>query len=316
MSIPQRAPNFNSADPDSAWWLYYAGPAPVIADAVVFATTGYFFVRELQAQLLRRTLRTRKAYRSGGPLGGGSLAGVGYGGANTDFGNVVVDGKWGPTTNAALWRLIAEQAVPSLSGDAPSASTFDATTLRYLDAIEQSAKDRRINALTLEAAGWLLVHSEDPNWRQQMLPWARVGIPENMRAAVVPPPWNASPPAAIRPVTGMSVRSWLVADSAPPPLPATDGTPNPSTQQPQGSSSSVVFPVVAGMTAAALLATILYGVSKLSSSDGQRAPERLPEGSDDEYSPAMPPPRPATRRPPPRVARAPQRFAPPPRGRR
>lgn len=314
MSIPQRAPNFNSADPDSAWWLYYAGPAPVLADAVVFATTGYFFVRELQAQLARRSIRVRKAYRSGGPLGGGSLAGAGYGGANTDFGSVQVDGKWGPTTNAALWRLIAEQAVPSLGSDAPSASTFDATTLRYLDAIEQSAKDRRINALTIEAAAWLLVHADGPDWRLQMLPWARVGIPENMRSAVVPPPWNTSPPAALRPVTGLSVRSWLVADSAPPPLPATDGTPGPG-GTPPSSAPSLAFPIVAGVTTVAILGTILYGVSKLSSSDAKRPAPEGSEPSDDGYMPELPPPRPQARRPTQRAVRAPQRFA-PPRGRR
>lgn len=253
--IPQRAPNFNSPDPDSAFWLYYAGQDQSVAESLVMATTGFFFVRQLQGILSRYSFRTRKAYRSGGPLGGVSVVGVGVSGANTDFGNVQIDGKWGPTTNAALWRLIAEQASPSIGSSVPSASSFDAVTLRYLDAIEQSSKDRRIYPLAIEAAAWLITNAEEINWRSQMLPWPRVAFPEDMRSAVVPPVWNTSPPQPTSPVTGLTLRSWLASDASIPGLPETDRTP---AVRPSATKPSIIIPVAAGIGTIALLGGVFY----------------------------------------------------------
>lgn len=291
MPIPTRAPNFNSAEPDSAWWLYYEGDPGNLNEAVVFATTGYYAVRALQAALSRQTIRVRKAYRSGGPLGGVSLGVGGVGGANTDFGAVQIDGSWGPTTNATLWRLIAEQASPSIGSSPTSSADFDPVTLRYLDAIEQSAKDRRPTPLAIEAAAWLLVHQDRPSWRSQMLPSPKVGIPDSMRSSVVPPPWNASPPRPTRVVSAVDMRSWAAFDIAPA-LPATDGTPVRGGQQPPQppSSPSLVVPIAAGVGVAALLAGIAFVAMRKKEDD---SPSPVYANDVEEPMPTPPPRRPA-----------------------
>jgi hypothetical protein len=286
--IPQRAPNFNSPDPDSAWWLYYAGQDQSASNSLVMATTGFFFVRQLQGILSRHSFRVRKAYRSGGPLGGVSVAGIGISGANTDFGAVQIDGKWGSTTNAALWRLIAEQASTSIGSSVPSASSFDPATLRYLDAIEQSSKDRRISPLAIEAAAWLITNAEELGWRSQMLPWPRVAFPEEVRNAVVAPAWNTSPPQPTSPVTGLTLRSWLSSDPSIPGLPTTDRTP---AVQPRVTKPSVIVPVIAGVGTIALLGGIFYAAYKSGNKSDEPSDDiSLPPPREDQipYAPRVP----------------------------
>jgi hypothetical protein len=182
-------------------------------------------VRYLQTNLSRHNFRHQKAYRGGGPLGGRAALGFGVGGANTDFTKPSVDGKWGPSTNAALWRFIAENAVPSLTDSAPSDSTFSANVLRYLDAIELSAKSRRIDPLALEAACWLVGVGTGAtlNFVAQMAGSGKVVsvAPPAMVAQVVPPVWNTSAPQPTRAFALTSIRMWpAIASERPPAEPA------------------------------------------------------------------------------------------------
>jgi hypothetical protein len=223
MALPTSPPNYNSPATDSAWWLQHEDPVSRSTDSsIVVATTGYAFVRYLQTFLSRHNFRNQKAYRGGGPLGGRAALGFGVGGANTDFTKPSADGKWGPSTNAALWRFVAENAVPSLTDSAPSDSTFTAGVLRYLDAIELSAKNRRIEPLALEAACWLVGSGGTGtglNFTSQMAGNAKVVsvAPPDMVSRVVVPVWNTSAPQPTRAFALTAIRMWPAAASERPP---------------------------------------------------------------------------------------------------
>jgi len=166
MSAPSRRSDFTSPGRDG-WFLVETSPRQYLA------TNGRTFVERLQQILRHATYGDRKAYRVGGPLGGGYLSGP----SNTDFGEVLVDGRWGPVTNAALWRYIAERASSNI-GMIPEGGDFDARSLEYLDAIERSLADRTISRKAMEAALFV--------WMSGSVPWSAsstVRLPDN---AVLP----------------------------------------------------------------------------------------------------------------------------------
>lgn len=166
MSAPTRRSDFTSQGRDG-WFLVETSPRQYLV------TNGRTFVERLQQILRHATFGARKAYRVGGPLGGGYLTGP----SNTDFGEVLVDGRWGPVTNAALWRYIAERASSNIGG-IPEQGDFDARSLEYLDAIEQSLRDRTISRKAMEAALFV--------WMSGSVPWSASSTIRLPEGAVLP----------------------------------------------------------------------------------------------------------------------------------
>jgi hypothetical protein len=280
-----------SPEPDSAWWLFYERGVDSPNDALVLATTGFFFNRALQGLLSGYNFSIRKAYRAGGPLGGVSVGWGGARGANTDFGNVAIEGKWGPTTNAALWRFIAEQS-GSVISQVPVADDFDPITISYLDAIEQSAKDQRLNEKTIEAAQWVITYQGGYDWRRQMAPQSTVGVPSQIAARSVFPQWNESPPRPTRPIAALELRVWPVSENPPPFTSTDDRLPVRS----GGGASSSVLPWVAGIGTVALLGGAIWYFSSRSGVEAESSPSPrdLLRGGDEpeSFEPPAPPRRP------------------------
>lgn len=208
MSLPRQS-NFTTGARDAMFAVQNTSPE------TYFATTGRAFIEQVQTILRGMTFGSRKAYRVDGPLGGGYVLGP----SNTDFGEVIVDGRWGPVTNAALWRAVAERSGASI-GLIGEASDFDTRTLEYLDAIERAAQEQSLNTKAVEAAAWL--------WMSGTLPWSQSGsivVPAN----AVLPVWNQQPPLPNNPTMarggpGEWVR-WQDGQPEPSYMPQTNYTP-------------------------------------------------------------------------------------------
>lgn len=227
VSVPEDPPNYNSSKSRSAWWLARQSPSDNLGDPgmLVMATTGNQFVKSLQNILAAYPFKNKKAYRGGGPLGGRSTLGIGSGGANTNFDIRVADGKWGPSTNAALWRYIAEITTPGLTADAPTEDTFIPPVREYLDAIERSASTRVVQPLALQAAVWAVSANQPKDFVRDMIRTSsrshaialREQIPD-----IIPPPWDTPTPAPERAVDaarGGVYEVWSTAERAIPPIP-------------------------------------------------------------------------------------------------
>lgn len=203
MSFPQDPPNWNSGAPLSGWYVYQAETG----DNIVWAMTGRELIRRIQAQLVSyftsAPQSVRKAYRRGGPANA----------PDTDFVVAAIQRPgpggapvWGPVTNAALWRWAADHSMPQ----------------RWLDAIENVVRDRRVYNEALFAALWLINHYlltfGDAERR------IKLGTVDTIGGLVVPPYLAAAPADGLE---AGQVYHWN-ANTENPPRPRSLGTAPPS----------------------------------------------------------------------------------------